>query len=785
MLGIPDWLVRLGGRFLGIRPQTLAYLRAAAKLGRPASPEYPSELLPNAAHMFARGWMNRPFFETSRDWVWPYWAVRQHNPADPGFVPWGFQPYHLNLAYRDWTAIGVPGQRDEAIVDPRGLVTPWPDGWSLDTWLATPGRAIFPSQCPEETVTQWMEPYPVTVITLIRYLPWELRLQITMVEDKDGRPWVLHRVHVRHEGPEGVPATLFLAVRPFNVEGVSLIHDLEFRKGKFLVNGRLALCVPPPESAGCLPFREGDISHRLARLPEKTIAHCPAGLATGVAAYPLSPANVRAGWQLTALAPAGKAAKPAAYRVPVDGPSLLDSDSPASWMQRAKSRWDEAVSGAMRIELPDQRMQSAFEANQAYLLLMHDGESITPGPFTYHRFWFRDAAYLVHALDKMGLSEQAAQVLRSYPRRQRRDGYFVSQDGEWDANGQAIWTVVEHFRLTGDRNLLAELYPAVAHGARWIEAKRRDSKDGLLPAGFSAEHFGPPDNYYWDNFWALAGLRDATYAARTLGRDDDARAFQSAYRGFRRDVWRSLQRDEARLGQRIMPASPHRSPDAAMIGTLAACYPLRLLDATDDLLANTLNLLLGEHFIQGLFFQPFSHTALGTYLTLHAAHCLLYQKSADVWPLLEAFLGHASPTWTWAEGINPRSGHGGMGDGHHGWALADLLLLVRDLLLLEEEGRLLITPLLPAAWTKPGASIRVQNAPTHFGRISFEITFAEGEAQLQMENRFREEPVEVVWNAGRPIKAIEAQQSAHTKEGLLVLPGDCSRARVIFGGAQR
>ena len=29
---------------------------------------------------------------------------------------------------------------------------------------------------------------------------------------------------------------------------------------------------------------------------------------------------------------------------------------------------------------------------------------------------------------------------------------------------------------------------------------------GLLPAGFSAEHLGPNDYYYWDDFWGLAGL---------------------------------------------------------------------------------------------------------------------------------------------------------------------------------------------------------------------------------------------------------------------------------------
>ena len=28
-----------------------------------------------------------------------------------------------------------------------------------------------------------------------------------------------------------------------------------------------------------------------------------------------------------------------------------------------------------------------------------------------------------------------------------------------------------------------------------------------MPPGISSEHFGPPDRYYWDDVWSLAGLR--------------------------------------------------------------------------------------------------------------------------------------------------------------------------------------------------------------------------------------------------------------------------------------
>ena len=48
------------------------------------------------------------------------------------------------------------------------------------------------------------------------------------------------------------------------------------------------------------------------------------------------------------------------------------------------------------------------EANRRYMLLFHDGADITPGPSTYHRFWFRDAAYMLAAMDRYGQHAEVA-----------------------------------------------------------------------------------------------------------------------------------------------------------------------------------------------------------------------------------------------------------------------------------------------------------------------------------------------------------------------------------------
>jgi hypothetical protein len=40
--------------------------------------------------------------------------------------------------------------------------------------------------------------------------------------------------------------------------------------------------------------------------------------------------------------------------------------------------------------------------------------------------------------------------------------------------------------------------------------------NGLLPAGFSAEHLGPNDYYFWDDFWSVSGLFSASKILNSL-----------------------------------------------------------------------------------------------------------------------------------------------------------------------------------------------------------------------------------------------------------------------------
>ena len=258
-----------------------------------------------------------------------------------------------------------------------------------------------------------------------------------------------------------------------------------------------------------------------------------------------------------------------------------------------------------------------------------------------------------------------------------------------------------------------------------------------MPASISAEHLGPFDYFYWDDFWSLRGLLDGALLLRLVGLEEDAARAEQWAQDLRADLAASTALVAERLGTEAIPAGPRRRIDPAIIGSLVACSPLRLLPATDPGMAATAEAVRQRFCIGPAFFQAISHTGLGTYLTLQLAAVELEAGDRRALDRLEWMVDVATPTFTWPEAIHPRLGDGCMGDGHHGWAAADFLSLVRNLLVrdvgTEERPALALCAMLPDAWL--GQALEVQHAPTHAGTLSFDLAWERGQAVLGWELR--------------------------------------------------
>jgi hypothetical protein len=710
------WLLRRLLRGLHVPDDAVRHLTTLGHIGEPPELALPREMMPVASRTLFQALRSRAAAQITPDWVGPFWLERQGDPASPAFVPRGPLPFLTNVTYRNWTAIGTLDGKREAIVDPRGLVTPPDGGWSLDWWIGADDRWHLPSR--EVAVRQRLLDASPVVETAMSIPAGDAvaRAYAARRSSAEGGGEV---VVVEVENRSRAPVALALAVRPYTPEGLTVIERIDLTGSTVAVDGRPALVLPrvPARVAGST-LRGGDsaavVTSGGAAERWRGPVRDPAGLAQAAFVFPLAH-----GATFRAVIPLDAEPVPAASTFPAVLP-------PA---EAVAAGWRAQADRGMRLTLPDERLAEAVAANRRFLLLAHDGDEITPGPATYHRFWFRDAAYMLGALDRYGYHDEVTRVVASYPGRQRPDGFFWSQRDEWDANGAALVTLAEHWQLGRDLELARALAEPVALAAQWIEHARRSGRGdadvaGLLPPGRSAEHLGPVDHYYWDDFWGVAGLRAAGRLLDAAGQPEaaaDARTFAAAMWS---DVEKALARTADRLGTEAIPAGPRRGLDSGMVGTLAACAPLGLLAAGDPRMEATVE-ALRERFTAAegrALFHGITHTGLSTYLTLQLAAVELRAGDRRCLDRLAWLLEVASPTWTWPEAVHPHLGGGCMGDGHHGWAGADLLSFVRDLLVREDEGAdqgIVLASMVPEAWF--GQGWEVHDAPTAQGHVSYAV----------------------------------------------------------------
>lgn len=730
----------------------IALLAKLQRFAQPSEVLAPVELIRLATVLQARGLINVQAIQHNLDWVWPVWVNRQFDPLDSSFIPRAFSFTHINLTHRNWTAVGIPKYHEYAIIDPCGLLTPHYDGWSIDTWIIVPGgESLLPSH--SEHIRQTMHFQNNLVIeTNVMEGPSELQIKVQAFES-DGHPLC----HVDILGKSRREAWLVVALRPFNPEGVSSVDKIDLFEDHcgWMVNGKAPVYWDvPPDAHLFSNYQNGDV-YRLAASrrfkksgsePQKI--SCNAGMATAAALFRIPSAGERK-IQLSI---------PLKREKPVSKPIFH--------ITKASVPWQESLKDSCELDIPDRELKFLYDAALRTMILHAPGPDVYPGPYTYKHFWFRDAAIILHAMLCLRLLPPIEMIMDSFPSRQTVGGHFLSQDGEWDSNGQALWIFRRYCELTG-KPPKKEWHNAIKKGAVWIQKKRTNPDGdtphaGLLPAGFSAEHLGPNDFYYWDDFWAVEGLRSAAYLMRKYGEEPIAAEFENEANDLSKAIDRSLAITQKRIGTQIMPSSPYRRLDTGSIGSLAAGYPLQLWSADDTRLLKTVEYLMNFHFVHGGFFHDMSHSGINPYLTLCIAQILMRHSDPRAIQLVKAVASLASQTGQWPEAIHPTTKGGCMGDGQHIWAAAEWALMIRNCFVREESpDKLILFQGIQLSWLEKSHEISFGKTATTYGTIRVKAMAKGDRIHLTWEPEWRSSPpmIEVHWPGLPPVQVPKGQTS--------------------------
>lgn len=612
------------------------------------------------------------------NWAWPRWLRQQLEPRGRGFEPAQLMPFR-NVHFKDWGMVGTVQGVHEAVIDPAMLFT-IRETVSFEVWVYDGASLYMPGL--HGSFRQYLERpgYPVVVNE------WDLGVvkvfTRSTVASKSGVDVLVTDLRLT-----GLPGNyiVYLVTRPYNVDHITEVRDAGVeRDGWFItINGELALTADgEPSQFGSYSInRDASEDAALGRLNNELSASDEFGWAHAALGFNAAIKGANDGWGVRIKAPLDPLRNTPHNRALVK--SITDGD-----VGLELRSWDSINSKSLSISIGGSAIGDILRQSIANLVMLWDGGKITPGPLIYHLFWIRDGSYMSTALTISNLADMGRAVIEELLRRADPSGYFKAVDfevREYDANGQVLWAVGKYVQLTRDYDVLRRWYPVIRRGVEWLESNREVAGDeavrGLLPLSWSAEDTGPVDHHYWDDMWAIAGLRELGKVLREIG-SEDYEWVVKLQNEFTDALINSINIVRSRLGIDYIVPAPERVADSAMTRVVAVVWPTMALPLDNPLVRKTLEVAEELYGLDGGIVNTHQWGTYGSYLTMNMAHSWAILGDRDrVGKYLAWIVNHASPTYGWAEGISIITGRGGQGDAPHGWAAADFIMLIRDLVI--------------------------------------------------------------------------------------------------------
>jgi hypothetical protein len=440
-----------------------------------------------------------------------------------------------------------------------------------------------------------------------------------------------------------------------------------------------------------------------------------------------------------------------------DKVAALEKADPKKEEQRIFQYWNDFFAGAAKFDLPDPVLTDIFLSRLATreILDVKINDRVwynACSPFFYFDFSYRDHCYSVISRDMGGMHQGAKKLADTYcvdaadikeqgpiwfkgePLKlgMQEDGLWLTRPGQYDTPGQNLWGLVEHYKLSGDRDWLEKTaYPYIRRGAMWIVNSRHnhmktvgdpaDPRYGLIePGAMEVGRLGKGVHMYYMDAFAVLGLKETADAALALGKQDDYKMFHQEYLDLRNALLRAFRYNFKRTGlyEGTLWYGVEQEPgDAGMYGDWAhnaLVWPCGAIDPQDPMWTATLREMDYRTQTAGAGMHE-GWPYIGTDRAVSYILCGEPEKTLDYFC---AFTDCAGGTFSWGEGYSDILC---AGDQPHNWADIMWIILFRNLFVFEDGDTLYLTPATFRRWMEGDKPVVAEGLPTYFGVLDLKV----------------------------------------------------------------
>jgi hypothetical protein len=678
-----------------------------------------------------------------------------------------------------WTVAGLAGDGPEVLINEEGAIELDKRGPTIEPVLlwgiqpAAEGRPATMGQLltwadgrHEATLHQGWMPLP-TVRRVHEQAGAELEVHTLVAGQPENA--VLHTCYtVFNRSDQTRRGKLVLVARPWQVlppwqdlhiaGGWAPLSRVQAIDGGLELDGRRVVS-PNYVDFAALTFDQGDPLEwlRSGRWPASQRAACSQRAASGMISFEFELAPGKAASYLFSMPlGAGRSAEAASVQAPINRAQF------EQLRERVAATWRDRIGRTnLRGPAAAQPFIDTVRAQQAYILVNHDGKGFQPGSRTYERSWIRDGAMTSAAMLELGHPALVRDFIDWYAPFQFPSGKVpcvVDRRGadpvpEHDSHGQLIWLIATYYRYTGDRGPVERHFERVRKAVEYMQSLRRERMTdefgpsgparqepgkppvpavafrGLFPESISHEGYSAkPMHSFWDTLFGLRGLEDAAYLAGVMDQPALATEWKAEAAALRESIIASIREVHKAHGIDYLPGCVELGDFDSTSSTILLWpveelerFPRAWVDATFDRYWAEFNRRNAENTWEGM--TPYELRHVNAYVRLG-------QRDRAIAVLDWLFTLQRPTGWRhWAEvawrvPTTPRM----IGDMPHTWCGSDFLNAARAMLLYEDHprGSLVLFAALPEAWAADPKGFAMEGMPTEFGTLTASIRQTEG-----------------------------------------------------------
>ncbi len=621
---------------------------------------------------------NRVAYQKFRNFTWPLWLSDAEDFYSLNYrsTP---NPLLLNTNFREWQTFTNYLSNDEIHIDRGGMITgPGDSSWSVEFWFYS-RNILYQPQKYHKSILPVRNHKTGEISITGNYGNAQFKERIAGAKSNIDEAIVSYSINA--DSPEDM---LFVVIRPYNCYAIGGVHDIFFEKaGNFLkINGKQCVCFEKkPDFVETGSGNNGDVQCLSREFNDSTL--CSFGMASMALGFTL-----KKGDNLLNL------------RVSLDkGRSLSQQkfDFVKSFKE-FQSFSEMRMNEGLKMEIPDENLTKYFQQSKITLFNNNandfDAEKIEG---------FRNLYFFTYAMNRAGLQLEAEKLfnimLEKFKYNIKNPGYVSVISASYLIN--SFYECYIHKR---ESEFLQSYFPVIRKLGDFIYSFATEIHSVSQLQGNAQNNYYIKEPTESDFIIIMSSMINVSYLCRCMGIFGDEVKYKNES-----DRIQSIVKN-------VLEKRKQKSIDNFYSFKSLVAFPDSIITGykEDELLEFFSSLTKDENF------PVFDNlTGIDLFSSALVLIHLITLKDARFNSFFKKFFLIIDDFFTLPEFVDPILKRGVWGDGNLKITAALILLIIRNRIFLDRTDRLEIFPAPEKSWFETGKRIKVEDASTRYGKISF------------------------------------------------------------------